>query len=831
IVITLFAFLLLTFSANAQYSIEGKILDTKKIGVPYASIALSSAVDTSVIQFNIAKEDGAFQMKNVPSGNYILVIACVGYDVEHISIDVKDQNLTQNVTLTSGAVSMKEVMVRAKKIPILMNGDTVIYNSSSFKTQANANVEDLIKKLPGVSVNSDGSLVSEGEQITKVLINGKEFFGGNVEAATKNLDAELVDKIEVIDKKKDEDEFTEDDNTETEKVINLVLKEEHAQGYFGNIRAGYGADDIHDLHGNINFFRDATQLSVIGGVNNIGKRLYGWRDMQNLNSFAINPMNNWNRMTMWNSGVSTNKGVGANLHFEPVKGVKADFSYVITDVETVDTNKNNSEIYLPENTLFSNSLANSLNISQNHQLNGKVQFEPDTLNRIVARFQTENMTSGNLNASQILTFLNSPEAVLNSGVTRDDTENKNDKLATKIHWTKKNKKNTKNHFLNSFYYGTSSSNQDRGSYFNTVENSLLPFPIDEAPLINTALRTDETTMATTSGFQYRINEKWTIRPGFNWMGSDYNHSFDWTPQNEDAIASNSPHGNVRFDNMEYYAHFIYKLDSFTTIRVVPEINQMVEHRSFTTDTLHEFSINQYYFIPYIFVHSRKPHKHSFYSSIRANVKRPQTNQILPVTDNTNPYATIIGNIELKNFMEYTGYMNYRKIFGLGKFININSWNTYTVNPVISKTTVDENNYSTRELLNYKHRIQSNQSLSFNWPIKLLKATSNLDLSYSYGESYNIQNGEELASINNTYSTGLGLQWNQFKKTSYELRYSIGSNTGKIGGIENNGFISQNVAAEFVWNPIKNLEWSTNLNLQMYSGSETVPAQNIPIVSS
>jgi CarboxypepD_reg-like domain len=208
-IVLICALFLFFHDASAQsFDVSGTVTDSTQLAVPFASIALSSTKDTSVVQFTIAKEDGSFLLKNIESGNYFLVVACVGYEVLHFPIEVISNKLDIRLMLPSSAMSLKEVLVLAKGIPMLMNGDTVVYNSNSFKTQSNASVEDLIKKMPGIQVNKDGSVAAEGQSITKILINGKEFFGGNVQAATKNLDASLVDKVEVIDKKSDDDQFS-----------------------------------------------------------------------------------------------------------------------------------------------------------------------------------------------------------------------------------------------------------------------------------------------------------------------------------------------------------------------------------------------------------------------------------------------------------------------------------------------------------------------------------------------------------------------------------------------------------------------------------------------
>jgi len=134
----------------------------------------------------------------------------------------------------------------------------------------------------------------------------------------------------------------------------------------------------------------------------------------------------------------------------------------------------------------------------------------------------------------------------------------------------------------SIYFGTSAINNDIGSYFNTENGRIIPFPENEAPIVRSALATDEKTFATTTAYRFELSDKWAMQPGLNWMGSEYDHSFEWN--NNGAVEqSNSPNGSVNFHNLEYFSHFIYKIDSFSTLRVVPEINQIIEDRRFVTD--------------------------------------------------------------------------------------------------------------------------------------------------------------------------------------------------------------------------------------------------------
>lgn len=821
---------LFNFSCVAQsFTLAGKLQDSTGAGVPYASIALSERADTTTLQFAIAREDGSFTLKDVNAGSYFLVIACVGYEVEHKPIEVSQDMLNISVEMYSSAISMKEVMVQAKKIPILMNGDTVVYNSSSFKTQTNANVEDLIKKMPGIDVNKDGTVSVEGQSVTKILINGKEFFGGNVEAATKNLDASLIDKVEVIDKKTDEDEFTGEEGNQREKVINLVLKEDKAQGYFGTVRAGYGTDGYYDGHGNINFFRDATQLSIIGGLNNINKRLYGWQDLNTLNSFEITPFNNSQNTWWWGSGVKSYEGGGANLHLEPTKGMKTDIAYVATNEHNLRLSSTNSELYLTNNNLFSDSREQGNGDKLNHQLNVKMEYEPDSLNRIVLRAQLSKELGQNFNGS-LTTNMDSIKNLLNSGVNRNTSEAMNDKIISKVHWTKKNKQNSKNMLLTSLYYGVTNSSNNSNNFFNT-SSFLLPFPISELDSLRKELRSSENTIATTAAYQIQLSPKWMVKPGFNWMLSEYTHDFAWLPASQDKLLSNSPVGAVRAQTLEYYVHISYKLDSFTTVYIVPELNQVIEHRSFTTDKTNTFSFEQFYFIPYMFLRSNKPHKYNFHLNLSANLNRPDISQILPVVDNTNPYRTNIGNIKLQNSMNYNSNYRYQRMFGLGRTVYFNGWNSYSINPVVNSNVVTPENYAESSVINFKNRIYSNQSVGFTWPIKVIKATVGMDVDYNFGQAFIIQNTEEIRSRNHTIAVGPTLQFNEFDMWSLDADYMINRQTGDIGGVRNNGFFYHEIDVEFVLTPIERLEWSSSLYLEIYGANNAVGAKSIPILTS
>jgi len=171
------------------------------------------------------------------------------------------------------------------------------------------------------------------------------------------------------------------------------------------------------------------------------------------------------------------------------------------------------------------------------------------------------------------------------------------------------------------------------------------------------------------------------------------------------------------------------------------------------------------------------------------------------------------------------------MFGLGKTLFFNGWNSYSFRPVVNTNVVTSDNYAQSTVVNFKNRIYTNQSVGFTWPIKVLKATIGMDIDYNYGQSYFLQNNEEILSRNNTIAGGPTLQFNEFDMWSFDGDYSLNYQTGSVAGVSNNGFFYHEVDAEFVFTPIERIEWSTSLYLEIYGANNAVGAQTIPILNS
>ncbi|MBT2562335.1 TonB-dependent receptor family protein [Pedobacter sp. ISL-68] len=266
------------YIAQAQNtgSISGKVINAKdKKPVDFATIAVKSLKDSSVVASGQTNPDGSFSFKGIAPGKYRIYSAFLGLKTATKDIEVAKAAVNAGeIAMSDDGVDLKDVNVTAT-IPIVVKKDTIEFDAKSIKVRENAVVEDLLKKVPGVEVAKDGSIKAQGETITKVKVDGKEFFGNDPLLATKNLPADMVDKIQVIDELSEQAQFTGIDDGTRNKILNITTKSGMKHGYFGNSTVGYGSNDRYDASLNVNKFDEDRQISFIGQFNNVNKQNFG----------------------------------------------------------------------------------------------------------------------------------------------------------------------------------------------------------------------------------------------------------------------------------------------------------------------------------------------------------------------------------------------------------------------------------------------------------------------------------------------------------------------------------------------------------------------------
>ena len=287
--IVVFSLFLTAFSSAAwaqSAGIKGNVNDrTDSKPVVAATVSLLKQLDSSVVSTTVTGASGDFSFINLPADSFIVKVTALNYQ-EFISfITLKDAIRTLSTfVLDRQNKDLSAVTVVARTPPVVVKGDTAQFSASQYKVNPDATTEDLIRKMPGITVAKDGTVTAQGETVKKVTIDGKDFFGDDAAAALKNLPSEVVDKIQVFDRLSDNARLTGFDDGNSTKAINVVTKAGLKNGRFGRLYAGAGTDDRYSAGGNASFFKGNRRLSLVGNFNNINQQNFASQDLLGVTS-------------------------------------------------------------------------------------------------------------------------------------------------------------------------------------------------------------------------------------------------------------------------------------------------------------------------------------------------------------------------------------------------------------------------------------------------------------------------------------------------------------------------------------------------------------------
>ena len=387
-IVLLIACLMIQQASAQTFSVRGRLLDMEDNNLPNSTVLLLNARDSTMVNYALTDHTGNFDIGPIERDAYLLRFSYVGYQVLMIPVeppegDVLDLDV---IRMEEQRTILGEVTIVGERISMTIRGDTIEYDALAFGVQPHEMVEDLLKRLPGVEVDPDGTIRAQGEQVRRVLVNGREFFGRDPQMATRNLPADAVSKVHVFDERSEQAQFTGIDDGERERTMNLELKEEHRQGMFGNTTLGYGPENKYQGHTNINRFDANSQFSILGMGNNINQQGFSMADYMNFSGGAQSIMGGGGGMVQitmdgpggipinvdgrpGTNGLMTSWAGGANMNRDFRDKTNLTLSYFYNHLAH-DVNQNlERENYLPQGSYdyFQNS--NQENNNDNHRLN------------------------------------------------------------------------------------------------------------------------------------------------------------------------------------------------------------------------------------------------------------------------------------------------------------------------------------------------------------------------------------------------------------------------------------------------------------------------------
>lgn len=357
-------------------SVRGTLVDSASgQGLNDATVSVVTAKDSSLISFSLTSSSGFFEIKNLDAGDYVLLVSYQGYPNIQKAFSISAANPVKDFGSIKADQEYKqlgEVIINSTP-PIQVKGDTLAYRADAFKTKPNATVEDLLKKLPGVEVEKDGSVKTQGENVTKIYVDGKEFFGNDPKMATRNLTADMIDQIEVFEEGSEQSRFTGVDDGSRTRTINLKLKKDKNKGLFGRAGAGYGTDDRYESNLSASYFKGATKLSVVARSNNINNQGSTQTDMTGIGGGGGGT----------GAGITRNTMAGVNYSDLWGKKTEVTASYNFNNSNNKNNNSSYRQTFFPDSTVLRAQETISENTNQTHRINLRLIHTIDSFNSIV----------------------------------------------------------------------------------------------------------------------------------------------------------------------------------------------------------------------------------------------------------------------------------------------------------------------------------------------------------------------------------------------------------------------------------------------------------------
>ncbi|MCO6491276.1 MAG: outer membrane beta-barrel protein [Phaeodactylibacter sp.] len=780
--LTFFSLLIALFSfSNAPLqaqgsSVTGQVLSETGEPLPSATIMLLRAQDSILQQFALADARGQFAIKGAKPGQYLLQAAFLGYENHSQPVEIPAGQPSIDV----GAIAMQpraellgEVVVKEERIPLAIRKDTIEFDAEAFKTQPNAVVEDLLKKLPGVEVGRDGSIRAMGENVERVTVDGKEFFGKDPRLATQNLPADAIDKVQVFDKKSDRAEFSGIDDGQREKTINLALKEDKKKGYFGRLNAGYGDQGRYKGKGNLNRFSPMEQLSILGLANNVNEPGFSLDDyidfmggLQGLMRggggggsvrIEINPEEMGLPLNIGgNSGIAGAQAGGVNYNRDFSDNTALNSSLLFNRFDNNLTRSLRRESFLESGAFVTEEESRQRTLNHNQRLNLRLDHDIDSTQAV--RFRaggaynttrletssfTENISSGRLSSSS-------------DRFNRADGRQANFDASLLY---RKRLGGPGRVFTADASFGMRDLRQGR------QVDAVNRFESASDTLLQEQSRDDE---SNSLGAQLSYSEPLGKRSYLEWRYAFQRNRSDFRQEAYD-ISDGQPVFNPALSNAFGSDYTYHRLQSgfrangrkqsigaslalqHATLNgelVGPDTAIRQEFRNLLPALRWQYEFNQ---------------SQRLELDYATFVREPGVQQLQPITDNSDPFNIYTGNPSLRP--EYANELSLRYFtFNgalLSNFFNTLSFN-YTDNPISQAFDIDGDLVRTTQPINAPYAWRLRNSANYSTPIRPLKSRINIEAALTYNRSFNEINGRQNRTDQRMASTDVRLE-NRFKE--------------------------------------------------------------------
>lgn len=776
-----------TYAQNKIVTVSGRVIEAgTKEPVELAAVQLLSLPDSAQVAGMTTSAQGYFSLSKQKPGKYLLKVSFIGYITKVIPVQLTANVPAKkmgNIELATDAVMLKEAVVVAEAPQVTVVEDTLMYNSSAYRTPEGAMLEELVKKLPGAEIDDDGNVKINGKELKKIMVDGKEFFGGDVKTGLKNLPVDMVDKLKTYDKKSDLARVTGIDDGEEETVLDLTVKKGMNQGWFGNADLGAGTKDRYTGRMMLNRFIDNTQFSIIGSANNVND--------QGFSGGGGGPR--WRS----NNGLNATKMLGATFATQTNKielGGSVRYNFQDGDISSI----NSSERFLQNGNSYSNSNNKNRNKGTNVNADFRMEWKPDTLTNIIFRPNFSYGRTNNASLSESGTFnedpfnlVANPNDYLNFDNLSDDllkdirvnatnsaSLSKGNSLSGNATLQVNRKLNNKGRnltFRGVFGYGDNDNDQYTQSetrYYQLLNhlggdsilyrNQYITTPTHNYNYTAQVTYSEPIAKATFLQFSYQFQYKYSKSDKTTFDLLDYP---DWTiggtlPSGYEAHAVDSLSKNAEY---RYYNH-----DASVGLRFIRQKYQLNVGMSFQPqnstlsykkgDYMIDTTRTVFNFAPNMDLRFRFSKVSQLRFTYRGRSSQPTMENLLPITDNSNPLNIRMGNPGLKPSFAHTMRLFYNT-YNAEKQRGIMTHFSFTAtqNSISNSTRYNE---ETGGLITRPENINGNWNafglFGFNTALRNKKYTINTFTNINYQNNVAFLYNQDTKNNDRNTSTGLML---------------------------------------------------------------------------
>jgi hypothetical protein len=863
----LFFFIASGFSARAQdFMIRGRIIDavdsTPVIG---ATLIAYQTVDSTNKKFAETDTAGRFKIAGLDKGKYIIRISYMGYKALYVKAEIEDKNIFLG-TLKLSNTNLKEVKIYGRQTVAEQKGDTVEYNANAFKTNPDANAEDLVTKMPGITMNN-GTLQAHGEDVKKVLVDGKPFFGDDPTAALRNLPSDIVDKVQVYDKLSDQSQFTGFDDGNSQKTINITTKKNKQNGQFGKVVAGYGTDGRYTGSEVLNLFKGNQRISIIGMSNNLNQQNFATQDLLGVTGGgggfghggrmggAGRPSGNWmpnnpsisNFLVGQQGGNTTTNSAGLNYGDSIGRKVYLSGSYFFNNTNNITnsalarsyfTTRNISPLY---NEADYNSSSN-----YNHRANLRLEYLADSANTLIL---TPKFSYQANNASSDMTGINRLSAFDTTSRTdnRYLSNSSGYDFNANLLWQHKFAKKGRTLSLN---IGADISPKTASDTLHSINRYY--GPPDSVVNIN------QQSSSPSKSYSYNANIAYT-EPISKFAQLMFNYSPSYTKNSLDkrTLSRNGPAGEYNILDSSLSNSYSYTTLTnnaglsvrmrIKTINLSAGVN--VQNTKLDGDQVFPTSATVHHpfnsILPNAMFSEKFENKTNLRIMYRTSTSLPSIQQLQSVINNTNPLILSSGNPDLSQSYSHSLIMHYgktdtKKAHSFFVFAMVSTTNQYIGNSSIIafRDSILPGGFKLAKGSQFSQPVNLDNYWSartfatYGLPLDFIKSNLNLNAGVSYSSTPGLVNNQ--LNYANTYalSPSVVISSNISEKLDYTISYygsyNIVNNT--LNTQSNNNYFTGTAALKFNWIFWKGFTLSADISHNLYNGLSSQYNQSLLLVN-